>query len=144
MQLMNIYWGAESGRVLVPTMAKTEAGFWLEMDPVEEAAAADANSIASALQRCASRATPVIPTPNRSELLEWVVGKAAKKRKPRDFENEYELLSVEHRSGDSYLIRKHHRSKEGRGYEPERDPRLILSSESSFLEIAAALQSIAD
>jgi hypothetical protein len=143
MLLMNVYWSTDSRRVFVPTMAKTDAGFWLEIDPVEEAATYDVSSIAAALQRCAARGNPAVPTPSRSRFPDWVVLKPANKKKLRDFEKEYELLSVE-RKPDAYLIRKHHRSKEGRGYEPEREARLTLRSESTFFEIAAALKSVAD
>ena len=144
MFLMNVYWGTDSRRVFVPTMAKTDAGFWLEIDPVEEAATHDVSSIAAALQRCAARGNPAVPTPSRSRFPDWVVLKPANKKRLLDFENEYGLLSVERKPGDAYLIRKHHRSAEGRGYEPEREARLTLRSESTFLEIAAALKSVAD
>jgi hypothetical protein len=136
MLLINVYWGEKSGRVFVPTMAKTDAGFWLEVDPVEQAATSDVSSIAAALQRCASRENPAAQTPPRSGFPDWVVLKHANKRKIRDFENEYGLLSIEHTQGDAYLIRNHSRSKDLRGYEPEREARLTLRDESTFLEIA--------
>ena len=89
MLLINVYWSAKSGQVLVPTMAKTDAGFWLEVDPVEEAAISDVSSITAALQRCASRGCSAVPTPPRSAFPDWVVLKHANKRNLRDFENEY-------------------------------------------------------
>jgi hypothetical protein len=143
MLLINVYWGEKSGRVFVPTMAKTATGFWLEVDPVEQAATSDVSSIAAALQRCASRGNPAVQTPPRSAFPDWVVLKHANKKKQRDFENEYELLSIEHTQGNEYLIRSHPRSKNLRGYEPEREARLTLRNESTFLEIASALKSVA-
>ena len=143
MLLINIYWGAKNGQVLVPTMAKTDAGFWLEVDPVEQAATSDVGSIAAALQRCATRGNPTVPTPPRSAFPDWVVLKHADKKNLRDFENEYALLSIEHSLGDAYLIRNHHRSKEGHGYEPELKARLILGDESTLFELASGLKSAA-
>ena len=96
MLLINVYWGAKSGQVLAPTMAKTDAGFWLEVDPVEQAATSDVSSISAALQSCASRGNHSVPTPPRSAFPDWVVLKHANKKKRRDFENEYALLSIEH------------------------------------------------
>jgi hypothetical protein len=144
MLLLNVYWGAKSGQVLVPTMAQTEAGFWLEVDPVERADTSDLSSIASALQRCASRGNPRVPTPPRSAFPEWVVLKHSNKKRLRDFENEFGLLSIEQSHGDSYLIRNHPRSKDGRGYEPDLVACLTLCGGSTFFEIASGLKSAAD
>jgi len=144
MLLINVYWGEKSGRVFVPTMAKTDVGYWLEVDPVEQAATSDLNSIAAALQRCASRGNPAVQTPPRSSFPDWVVLKHAKKKKVRDFEKEYGLWSIELTQGGAYLIRNHSRSKDLRGYEPEREARLTLRDESTFLEIASALKSLAE
>jgi len=144
MLLINVYWGAKSGQVLVPTMAKTDAGFWLEVDPVEQAATCNLSSIAAALQRCESRGNPAVPTPPRSAFPDWVVLKHANKKNLRDFENDYALLSIEHSQADAYLIRNHHRSKEGHGYEPELEARLSLRGDSTFLEIASGLKLAAE
>ena len=144
MLLINVYWGEKSGQVFVPTMAKTDAGFWLEVDPVEQAAASDVSSIAAALQRCASRGNPAVQTPPRSAFPDWVVLKHANIKKLREFENEYGLLSIEHTQGDGYLIRSHPRSKDLRGYRSESEARLTLRDESTFLEIASSLKSVAE
>jgi hypothetical protein len=144
MLLINVYWGAKNGQVLVPTMAKTDAGFWLEVDPVEQATTIDVSSIAAVLQRSASRGNPAVPTPSRSAFPEWVVLKHANKKKRRDFENEFALLSIEHSQGEAYLIRNHVRSKDGRGYEPEFEARVTLHGESTFFEIASGLKSAAE
>lgn len=144
MLLINVYWGEQSGRVFVPTLAKTDAGFWLEVDPVEQAPTSDVSSIAAALLGCTSRGNPAVQTPPRSAFPDWVVLKHANKKKQRDFENEYRLLSIEHTIGNAYLIRNHSRSKDLRGYEPELEARLTLRDESTFLEIASALKSVAE
>jgi hypothetical protein len=58
-----------NGKVIVPTLAQTEAGFYVEKDPVEVAPGADEGAIAIAIARAMSRGNPRIPTPPRGGKL---------------------------------------------------------------------------
>ena len=65
--LWNVY--ACNGKVVVPTLAQTEAGFYMEKEPVEVAAETDEAAIAAAIARAMSRGNPSIPTPPRGAKL---------------------------------------------------------------------------
>jgi len=52
------------GKVIIPTCAKTAAGFYMEIEPVEIVSAAEVPAIAAAIKRAISRGNPVIPTPS--------------------------------------------------------------------------------
>lgn len=140
---IHIYWGINSGLALVPTLAKADAGYWLEVNPVERAATGDEASVAEALRHSASRGHAVVPTPTRSESPEWVVLKPANKKRPRDFENEYRLFSIECAEADGCQVREHRRSADGRGYVPDPEPTTTLPSGSGFSDMASAIRSIA-
>jgi hypothetical protein len=75
----NGYWMFifRKGRVLVPTMAKTEAGFYVGVEPVHVLDEWDSEGIESAIVAAVERGNPRIPTPNRNEYGPDIVLKHA-------------------------------------------------------------------
>jgi hypothetical protein len=53
-------------QVLIPTMARTEAGFYLAIEPVSVIDPHDRQSIRSALLDVIRRGNPTVPTPSRA------------------------------------------------------------------------------
>jgi hypothetical protein len=53
------------GQALVPTQAKTEAGFYLGIEPIEVIDARDRAGVEQAMLRAISRGNPPAPTPSR-------------------------------------------------------------------------------
>jgi hypothetical protein len=51
------------GQVLVPTMAKTKAGFYMGIEPVEVVAPPDQTALEQAIIRVVKRGNPSVPTP---------------------------------------------------------------------------------
>ena len=56
------------GKVFIPTMAQTEAGFYIGTDPVEVANANDVLGIREAFKRALAHGNPLIPTPTRAHF----------------------------------------------------------------------------
>jgi hypothetical protein len=55
------------GKVFVPTMAQTEAGFFLGIEPVAVLDEKDLDAIESAIVSAVKKGNPKIPTPGREE-----------------------------------------------------------------------------
>jgi hypothetical protein len=49
-------------------MAKTEAGYWLAVEPVDVEPVSDAIQLAKLLERAIRRGNPVVPTPTRADF----------------------------------------------------------------------------
>ncbi|HET9697872.1 MAG TPA: hypothetical protein VFP40_13455, partial [Terriglobales bacterium] len=64
--------------VYLPVMARTHAGFYLDMEPVEIVSANDVQAFAMALRRAIERGNPVVHTPARNAFPKPVVLRYAK------------------------------------------------------------------
>ena len=56
------------GKVFVPTTAKTEAGYYLGIEPVAVVDATDRAAVKAAFLDAVSRGNPIVPTPSRSNF----------------------------------------------------------------------------
>ena len=112
--LVNVYWNKKTGAVLVPAVAKTEAGFWLDTEPVEVADATFPVSVSEAIKKSAARARIIVPTPPRSSPKPVVLGYANVKSWSA-FAKTHELLSIVRTDAGQYLVNPHRRL-EGGGY----------------------------
>ena len=64
--------------VYLPTVAKTEAGFYCAIDPVTVVAIGDSDALRSAIKQSLAKENPMIRTPARDAWPEPVVLKYAK------------------------------------------------------------------
>jgi hypothetical protein len=67
-----------NGIAFIPTVAQTEAGFFLDVDPVAVVSATDTEALQRAIKEAVSRGNPKIPTPTRATFPKPVVLKYAK------------------------------------------------------------------
>jgi hypothetical protein len=74
--LWNLY--LRNGTAYVPTVAQTEAGFFLDTDPVEVVSAVDTEALRNAIKQAIGRGNPRVPTPTRAAFPKPVVLKYAK------------------------------------------------------------------
>ena len=51
------------GRAYIPTVARTEAGFFLDVDPVAQAPLSDRTLLLKTFEETLARGTPTVPTP---------------------------------------------------------------------------------
>lgn len=95
------------GIMLIPTVAKTDAGFYIEIEPVAVPEPTVSN-IASALTAAKQRSSTVIPAPRRGEYSKPVVLRHAKARSWKDFERGARLWKVTWSNGTFRLRRTAH------------------------------------
>jgi hypothetical protein len=89
MNPVQIYWSKMKGLVVIPTAAKTEAGFLMDIEPVEVIPLGEKAAIKSALRLAAFRSVDVIPTPARGKFPKPVVLKPGKVRNWSQFHWNY-------------------------------------------------------
>jgi hypothetical protein len=63
--------------VFVPDVARTEAGFFLDVEPVRSAKLSDLQSLASAIEEAMAMGNPRVPTPTRAAFPAPVILKPA-------------------------------------------------------------------
>ncbi|MBP1152672.1 hypothetical protein [Methylocaldum sp. RMAD-M] len=71
MMLWHVY--LRKGIVFVPTVAKTEAGFFLDIDPVAVLESSDRQQVSEAIKAAILKGNPTVPTPTRAAFPKPVV-----------------------------------------------------------------------
>ena len=54
------------GIVFVPTVARTQAGYYLDIEPVAAISATDAEAVRDVVKQAITRGNPLVPTPTRA------------------------------------------------------------------------------
>jgi hypothetical protein len=111
------------GTVYVPTVAQTEAGFYLDIDPVEVVPAADTESLQRTIRKALSSGNPIVATPTRATFPKPVVVKYAKVKSWSTFEKGTLVWTIVENSGNYQIEPK--RKAPDRGWED--DPTKIES-----------------
>jgi hypothetical protein len=88
----NVY--VRDGKVYVPTMAQTQAGYYLEIGPVDVVQISDTALLCNALARVVRMGNPVVPTPTRAAFPKWVVLEAAGVKSRKAFERTAQLWRI--------------------------------------------------
>jgi hypothetical protein len=135
--VLNLY--LRDGQVYLPTMAQTEAGFFLDVEPVETVPVDDGEALREAIVHAMSRGNPKIATPSRTSFRKPVILKYAKVKSWSEFERNCSNWAVEEQNGH-FQIRQA-KKRLDRGWED--DPALVevLPSNSSFKDVAVRLVS---
>ena len=84
LMLCNLY--VRDGVAYVPTAATTEAGYYLEIEPVEVAHLSDRIALKAAVMRAIERGHPRVPTPTRENFPKPIILKYAGVKALRTFE----------------------------------------------------------
>jgi hypothetical protein len=82
--LWNLY--LRKGIVFIPTVSKTEAGFYLDTEPVEVVPVQDIARLEIALKNTINKGNPVVPTPTRDNFPKPVVLKYSNTKSWSSFE----------------------------------------------------------
>ena len=90
--------------VVIPTVGRTVAGFWLEVLPVEVVPVNQRGGIEAAVAESIRRGNPVVPTPPRSAKATPVVVTAAKCRSWSEFVRNAKSWRVEWREGAIRIV----------------------------------------
>src|ERR1700691_928181 len=120
-----------SGLVLVPTLAQTEAGYYMAIEPVEVATVNDAERFAAAVKRAISRGNPTIPTPTRATgFPEPVLHKYAKVKSESAFQRGCSSWEITKKEG-VYQTEQWKKNPEG-GWVPDPERKEALAQGTSL------------
>ena len=126
--LWNLY--LSKGIVIIPTVSKTVAGFYLETEPVEVVPTQDVDRLELALKRTIERGNPIVPTPTRAKFPEPVVLKYAKENSLASFEKRASCFSLVKRDS-VYEIKRLPKRANG-GWEDDPDNTEIVSLDAGI------------
>jgi hypothetical protein len=101
--LWNIY--LRNGVAYVPTVARTEAGYYLDIEPVAAVSATDSVALSDALKHVMAKGNPIVPTPTRAAFPKPVVLRHANVRSWADFERTASQWTIS-RKDDFYTIKR--------------------------------------
>ena len=135
MQRVHCSFYLRKGTAYVPTMAKTQAGYWLGIEPVDVERVTDAEALKRVLLKVIGRGNPIVPTPSREHFPPDVMRRYCGMRSFSAFERTAQLWSIS-QSADSYVIYAWHRSEKYRGaWEEDQERKTIIPAEASLEEI---------
>jgi hypothetical protein len=124
------------GIAYVPTTAKTEAGYWMAIEPVDVAPVPDATALKDLLLKAMARGNPVVPTPTRANFPRPIMERYSGMKSFSAFERTAKMWSISG-SGDSYSIYPWQRSARYRGaWEEDSSRKELLPVTSSPEEVA--------
>jgi hypothetical protein len=101
------------GLVYVPTVAQTEAGFYLGIEPVDVVPVADTEALQRAIWRAINAGNPKIATPTRAYFPEPVLLRYANVKSWPVFERSALFWSVAKKNGSYEISRGRKRSDRG-------------------------------
>ncbi len=130
--LWHVY--VRQGIAYVPTVARADAGFYLDIEPVAVVPATDVDGVQAAVRKAIGKGNPRIPTPSRATFPKPVILKHAKAKSWSVFEKGASVLTIS-RKGDCYKIQAG-RKRPDAGWEP--DPSQVeLLPEGAGVEVVA-------
>jgi hypothetical protein len=88
----------------IPTVAQTDAGFFLDVDPVDVVSASDTEALQHAVKQAIGRGNPKVPTPTRAAFPKPVVLKYAKVKSWPAFERDCLYWTTVEKDGVYHVI----------------------------------------
>ena len=133
-----MYWSfyLRKGVAYIPTTAKTEAGFWLAIEPVDVAPAHSVEELQRLLLKTIGRGNPVVQTPTRQDCPPPVMQRYCGMKSFSAFERTAALWAISV-NVDSYVIYPWRRSSDHRGaWEEDDGRRTMLPSTTPIHDVA--------
>jgi hypothetical protein len=121
---------AKNGSAYIPTLARTEAGYYIGIEPVEVVPISDPNALASAIKKAVNRGNPVVPTPSRANFPKDVILKYAKVKSISAFEKGTSFWQIREKDG-IYETEKWKENPEG-GWVPDPKRKEVLAQGTSL------------
>ena len=130
--LCNLY--IRNGIVYVPTVAKTEAGFYLDIDPVRTVPIGESNRLQAAIAAAMSAGNLAIPTPSYGAFPKPVILKHAAVRSWSAFERSATYWRISEKDG-RYCFGPGRRAAD-RGWEDDPANEELLPAEATVDTVA--------
>lgn len=109
-----------NGMVYVPTVAQTEAGFYMDIEPVRVIPANDFKALQSAIVEAICKGNPVVPTPTRAAFPKPVLLNYAKVKSWSAFEKNALVWTIDEKAGNYQIKPGRRRTDRGWEDDPER------------------------
>ncbi len=123
------------GKVYLPTVAKTTAGFYMKREPVTVVAAADTNELRRALQEVMAKGNALIPTPKRNAFPPPVLPKYAGEKTWAAFMQGASEWDI-YQKNETYQITPYRKDPEGgRSLVADADHRIIFPPKAPVGEV---------
>jgi|SRR5450756_683643 len=104
----------------IPTVAQTDAGFFLDVDPVGVVSTTDTEALQHAVKQAIGRGNPKVPTPTRAAFPKPVVLKYTKVKSWPAFERDCLYWTIVEKDGVYHVIQGRKRLDRGWEDDPER------------------------
>jgi hypothetical protein len=131
------------GIAFVPTMARTEAGYWLGVEPVEVQKVGTVEALEQLLLAVIARGNPVVPTPTRQNFPRPVMERYCGLKSLSAFERTATCWSISG-NGDAYRICEWRRSERYRGAREEADDsEILLPADTPIKDVARRAAEVA-
>ena len=137
-KMRGVYWSfyLRKGVAYIPTTAKTEAGYWLAVEPVDVGPVRNADDLHRLLMKAIARGNPLVTTPTRQNFPPPVVQRYCGMKSFSAFERTAQLWAISARN-DSYAIYPWLRSNRYKGAWEEDHARATRVPLSTSLEDVA-------
>ena len=109
-----------NGTVYVPTVVQTEAGFYMDVEPVRVVPATDSKVMQRMIMEAMSNGNPVIPTPTRATFPKPVLLSYANVRSWSAFEKDAQVWTIYVQNGNYQIKPGRRRADRGWEDDPER------------------------
>jgi hypothetical protein len=127
------------GRVILPTMAQTEAGFYWDIEPCFAVDLSDLQDLRSAIEAMVARGNPKVPTPPREAFKKPVVLQFTAAKSWQAFEKKASVWTISLENGEFVISRERRARGGGWEHDPERVYRFgeqsLQSVSERFVEI---------
>jgi hypothetical protein len=91
------------GSAFVPTMAKTEAGYWMGIEPVDVRKIESPEALQALLLAVIKRGNPVVPTPTRDNFPRPIMERYCGLRSLSAFERTASCWAISQEQGDFHI-----------------------------------------
>lgn len=122
------------GVVFVPTVARTEAGYYMGIEPLRVVPVDDSAAVQAAIKDAMSAGNPIVPTPTRANFPESNLLKYAKVRSWSAFEKNALNWTIDENAG-IYKICPGRRHPEG-GWEDDPERIETLPADATIEQVA--------
>jgi hypothetical protein len=121
------------GSAFVPTMAKTEAGFWMGIEPVDVRKVESPEALQALLLAVIKRGNPVVPTPTRNNFPRPVIERYCGLKSLSAFEQTASCWAISQDDGDFHIY-EWRRSERYRGAREKADETEVILPEGTPIE----------
>lgn len=126
--------------VYVPTVAKTDVGYYMDVDPVRTVSVSDSHALQAAIAEAMNKGNPIVPTPSRAAFPKPAVLRHVGLKSWATFEKDATLWTIREEDGGYRVVQ----GKRGadRGWEDDPDRIELLPFGATVETVARRVASL--